>query len=111
MIDDELDACLLITRQLKRAGFIAEYSTSLVEGKSVLSSKLYDVLLLDINLKDGNGLTVLEENRVPAHTKVLVLSARKHLENEALEKGADCFLSKPFSMEELQETISQLAQQ
>ncbi|MGC1781812.1 MAG: response regulator transcription factor [Acidobacteriaceae bacterium] len=64
----------------------------------------YTLLLLDLNLPRRDGLEVLQAIRGTSDAAVLILTARNSLEERlrCLELGADDFLSKPFSLRELQ---------
>ena len=79
-----------------------------------------DLVILDIDLPDINGLDLLAEMRkIPdiAHTKVLVLtgltdSMEKNLSDESYKAklGVSCYLSKPFNTEDLKEKVKKLTQ-
>jgi DNA-binding response OmpR family regulator len=64
----------------------------------------YDCLIVDINLPDGSGFDLIKLIRQKSITSgIIIVSARNSLENriEGLEKGADNYLTKPFSLAEL----------
>jgi len=64
----------------------------------------YDIVLLDIMLPDGNGLSVLKEiHQMDPQPGVLVISAKNSLDDrlEGFELGADDYLTKPFHLSEL----------
>lgn len=79
------------------AGTIAEASDALVETH-------YDAVVLDLTLPDGDGLDLIAEWRASGlNEPVLILSARDGLNDriKGLDVGADDYLAKPFSLEEL----------
>ncbi len=68
------------------------------------AADLPDVVLLDLGLPDLDGLEVITALRAWSRVPVVVLSARQHGEDkvEALDAGADDYVTKPFAMNELQ---------
>ena len=84
------------------------YTVSLVgscsEARDALCETNYDVIVLDLGLPDGDGLDLLREWRGSGFNEpVLILSARDTVEDriKGLDIGADDYLPKPFSLEEL----------
>jgi DNA-binding response OmpR family regulator len=84
------------------------YTVSLVgscrEARTALCETAYDVIVLDLGLPDGDGLDLLREwRRSGFNEPVLILSARDTVEDriKGLDIGADDYLPKPFSLEEL----------
>ena len=84
------------------------YTTTLVpncrEARDALCETAYDVIILDLGLPDGDGLDLLREWRKSGFNEpVLILSARDAVEDRVrgLDVGADDYLAKPFSLEEL----------
>ena len=72
--------------------------------RDALAEDHFDVIVLDLGLPDGDGLTLLREWREAGFNEpVLVLTARATVEDRiaGLDGGADDYLSKPFSAEEL----------
>jgi len=81
--------------------------TRVLDGDAALSAwreAHYALLMLDLNLPCRDGMEVLQEVRAASDAAILVLTARNELEDRlrCLELGADDFLSKPFSLRELQ---------
>lgn len=72
--------------------------------RDALAETSFDVIVLDLNLPDGDGLTLLRQWRDNGFTEpVLILSARDTVQDRiaGLDVGADDYLQKPFSLEEL----------
>lgn len=64
----------------------------------------YDIILLDLNLPDGNGEDILKKIRnAPYQCPLIILTARSHVADKIyhLDLGADDYISKPFSFDEL----------
>ena len=68
-----------------------------------LSTHHYDIVLLDLGLPDKDGIEIIEQFRTFSMTPVIVISARSSDEDKikALDAGADDYITKPFSVEEL----------
>jgi len=84
------------------------YTVTLVptcrEARDALCETAYDAIILDLGLPDGDGLDLLQEwRRGGFNDPVLILSARDALQDRirGLDLGADDYLAKPFSIEEL----------
>ena len=73
------------------------------EAYSMITSQCPDVVLLDLGLPDMDGLHILKSVREWSSMPVLVVSARTHEKDkvEALELGADDYITKPFGTSEL----------
>ena len=77
-----------------------------VDGKSslkLLTSNKYDIVFIDLGLPDIDGIEVIRKFREFSTTPIIVISARSNDEDkiEALDAGADDFLTKPFNVDEL----------
>lgn len=73
------------------------------EGIALAYSHNPDIIILDLGLPDIDGLEVIEKIKQNLNIKIIVVSAREHERQkvEALDKGADDYLTKPFSTPEL----------
>jgi DNA-binding response OmpR family regulator len=80
-------------------------STTLTEARGILFDvgKEIDVILLDVNLSDGNGLSLLPEIHSRSNASVIVLSAKNTKEDiiRGLTQGGDDYISKPYDLDEL----------
>src|SRR5688500_7320728 len=104
VIEDEAQLARQISRALNRCGHIA---TPVFDGEEGLSAALADppdLVVLDLNLPRLDGITLLNRlRRADSTARVLILSARGEVESrvKGLKAGADDYLPKPFSLDEL----------
>jgi len=111
LIEDNDELSSLIDKQLQASGFSIDRVDCVEDAISVLDSRAYAAMILDLGLPDGDGLKILRHARSRQQPlPVLILSARGRLEDrvKGLEQGADDYLVKPFAFEELKARISAL---
>ena len=78
--------------------------STLAQARVALAEEQFDLLILDINLPDGSGLDLLRQVRSEGSATPVILLTANDLELDevtGLEAGADDYITKPFSMEEL----------
>lgn len=88
-----------------------DISTTLEDGIFLAESEAYDVIVLDWQLPDGEGISLTNSLRTNhIKTPILMLTARSQLEDKVigLNTGADDYLTKPFAMDELVARIKSL---
>jgi len=104
VVEDEQKVAQFIKRSLEDVEYSTKTVRTCAEANDSLADSPYDAIILDLGLPDGEGLTILKEWRANGFTEpVLILSARDavHDRVRGLNLGADDYLAKPFSMEEL----------
>jgi len=104
IVEDEQKVAQFIKRSLEEVDYSTKTVRTCAEAHDALADSPYDAIVLDLGLPDGEGLTVLKEWRANGFSEpVLILSARDavHDRVKGLNLGADDYLAKPFSMEEL----------
>lgn len=103
VIEDDRHISNFIAVSLKREAYKVTIAGSADEGLFLFSSNRPDVVLLDLGLPDRDGLEVIREIRGVADTPIIVVSARglEREKIEALDLGADDYITKPFFMGEL----------
>jgi DNA-binding response OmpR family regulator len=102
--EDDRKLGLFLQRVLAEEGFTVDHSTSGADALSQARSGVYDLLVLDWMLPDGDGLGVCRQLRREGSTlAILMLTARGELAERVLGlgAGADDYLVKPFDVEEL----------
>ena len=100
IVEDEIKLAAYIKRGLEGEGYAVDVAADGETGLWQASNELYDVIVLDIMLPKMNGYVVCRELREQGiWTPILMLTAKsgEYDEAEALDTGADDFLSKPFS--------------
>jgi two-component system phosphate regulon response regulator PhoB len=104
-IEDDWTVRTVLEHTLTSAGHEVEAVSGLAEGRDRLAAGRYDVVLLDLNLPDGNGLDLLWDIRREHGNAVSVLVLSGMRQETAvvrgLELGADDYVTKPFSPPEL----------
>ncbi len=111
VIEDEPDLLSLMGRAFERGGFVVDIASDLAQAAECLAIGRYDLLILDLNLPDGDGLSLLRQLRTRgSQLPVLVLTARDGVEDRVtgLDTGADDYLVKPFHITELNARIRAL---
>jgi len=104
IVEDERRIAELLSGALHHAGFVVDAVITLADAEVLLLSTVYDAVVLDLGLPDGDGLTLLAWlAQKPDKPPVLVLTARDAVEDRVagLDAGADDYLTKPFAMIEL----------
>ena len=103
VVDDEAPMRRYLTANLKARGYEVLTAEDGTEALKLLGEQIFDLVILDIMLPGPSGLEVLTALRQNLEVPVLVLSARGREGDkvEALDLGADDYLTKPFGVEEL----------
>jgi DNA-binding response OmpR family regulator len=106
IVEDDPDIAQLVARYLDKAGFVTERAVSGRDALHAIKAKAPDLVVLDLMLPHVDGLEVcrvLRANDATAGIPIIMLTARAE-ESErivGLELGADDYLAKPFSPNEL----------
>lgn len=104
IVEDEERIAAFVAKGLKAAGFTTHATNSGIEGTTLAVHGNFELVILDIGLPDIDGFEVLERIRGQGVTvPVIMLTARTSITDRVagLEGGADDYLPKPFSFEEL----------
>ena len=103
VVEDDKPVRTLITTTLKANGY--RFIEALTGEEAILQATSHnpDIILLDLGLPDMDGVEIILKIRSWSNVPIIVISARSEDSDkiEALDSGADDYLTKPFSVEEL----------
>lgn len=110
-VEDEDYIARVIKSSLEDAGYEVFRANSLVQGRVEAATRSPELLILDLGLPDGDGTDLIRTLRSYSSVPIIILSARSgdDAKVEALDLGADDYISKPFSMMELLARVRALA--
>ncbi|GAB7548048.1 MULTISPECIES: two-component system response regulator KdpE [unclassified Cupriavidus] len=103
LVEDEPHIRRFVREALQAEGCAVHEAETLKRGLIDAGTRQPDVVILDLGLPDGDGMTLIREMRTWTEVPVLVLSARSGEDDKiaALDAGADDYLTKPFGVGEL----------
>jgi two-component system response regulator AtoC len=108
IVDDEATARSFISEALSDAGFEAIEAGDLAEANKAIDKGTADIILLDVVLPDGSGLSLLDRTRLenPSPPVILITAfGEVDLAVEAMKKGAQDFLQKPLELDRLLQAV------
>ncbi len=101
IIDDDNYICEVLSQAIKKEGHDVSYALSATSGLQQLRESAFDIVFLDVQLPDGNGLSLLPHIRqLDSKPEVIIITANADLEGarEAIENGAWDYVNKPISI-------------
>jgi DNA-binding response OmpR family regulator len=105
IVEDEKALALEMNEFLSSEGYIVEHAWKKSSAEEKIFVNNYDFILLDLGLPDGDGFEVLKQlkNFKDRTDSVIILTARSEVDDriKGLDGGADDYLAKPFSLNEL----------
>src|SRR6185312_8355788 len=104
LADDDLDLATFLSKSLQSEGYSVHTALDEDSVISELQRQNYKLIILDLNFGQTDGLKLLEKLRAQGlETPVMVLSARNRVSDriQSLNLGADDYITKPFSFQEL----------
>jgi DNA-binding NtrC family response regulator len=111
IIEDEGDMCLLLNILLNGNDMELDHVKNLVAAEEYLQKEQPSVILLDNKLPDGFGVDFISyvKSKYPAIKIIMISGYDGAVKDVALENGADVYLEKPFTKDQLFQSISRLA--
>ena len=111
LVEDEMELAVSTIRFLKENNFNCTHKSTIKLALKEIKNNFFHAALLDLGLPDGDGLSLIKEiKNKNQETGVIIVSAKDMLNKkvEALELGADDYLTKPFFFPELNARIKSL---
>ena len=103
VVDDDAGIRTLLSRYLRREGYMVTAAGGSAEARKTLSGLTFDAIVLDVMMPGEDGVSLTRRLRERSNVPILLLTARDAPEDriEGLEAGADDYLAKPFEPREL----------
>ena len=110
IIDDDVELSELIRDMLEDKGHTVDIINSVEESYTYLMNNMPHLILLDVNLPDGDGFAICSELRKISNVPVIFASARTSEDDRVtgLDMGGDDYIPKPYSIKELYSRINAL---
>lgn len=112
VIDDDKELCALMKKCVEQENLVAVVAHGGIEGLRILEENrdTCSLIILDIMMPDLDGFQVLQQIRRTSNVPVLMLTAKSEEEDKVsgLRMGADDYLTKPFSINELMARVNSL---
>ncbi|GAA0817387.1 response regulator transcription factor [Colwellia asteriadis] len=106
LVEDQLNIARNVAEYMEAKGHVFDFAMQGQQGLALALSESYDLIILDLNLPVMDGLTVCEQLRLKSsrHIPILMLTARDTIDDKVsgFTAGADDYLTKPFSLQELE---------
>lgn len=103
IVEDDLDIMEVLSLYIENAGYSIYKATTIAQGQALIMKHEPDVIVLDVNLPDGNGFELAQIIRQQSNAILIFLTANDTLEHklEGFDVGADDYITKPFIPKEL----------
>ncbi|HTZ11308.1 MAG TPA: response regulator transcription factor [Candidatus Margulisiibacteriota bacterium] len=113
IIEDEPDTAKVVARRLTQGGFEVVVAVDAYEGVKLAHKERPDLIILDLMLPAGGGVSVLEKIRMSADirtTPVVVLTGSKNedYKQRIIDQGVEAYLEKPYEPDVLISTIQEI---
>ena len=109
VVEDQGEMCLILDLILSDRKFESEYVNNLLDADEYLQKNKPSLIFLDNKLPDGYGVDFISnvKKKYPK-IKIIMISGFGTARDVALENGADVFLEKPFSLDNVNQAIDQV---
>jgi two-component system, OmpR family, KDP operon response regulator KdpE len=103
IVEDDLQISQFLQSSLKANGYHTFFAPTIAGGKHLFNEHKPALIILDLNLPDGDGRDFIAHVRISSDIPILVLSARQSEQEkvDCFDLGADDYLAKPFGVNEL----------
>src|SRR4051794_8730611 len=110
IVEDDADSAQMMAALVGAQGFSAATARSLRDARRQMALQQPDLVLLDLRLPDGNGMSLLDDETLIGNSEVVLMTGHASLETsiQALRYGAADYLIKPVSAKQLQSILSRV---
>lgn len=107
IVDDEPQIIRVLRTALSTQGYNVRIAANGIEGADIAREWKPDLVITDVSMPEMNGVELCRELRAYSRVPIIVLSVRNNerMKIEALDAGADDYVTKPFSIQELQARV------
>lgn len=111
IVEDDTDSARMMAALVTSEGFSATTAPTLQEARAQLALRSPDLLLLDLHLPDGSGMTLLDEQDLIGRTEVVLMTGHASLDTsiQGLRYGVADYLIKPVSARQLRSILSRVS--
>ncbi|SNY94654.1 sigma-54-dependent transcriptional regulator [Flagellimonas pacifica] len=109
IIEDDTAFCQMLQKFLTRQGYGVSASFNLKEAREKLATDFFDIILCDVRLPEGDGISLLSKIKEKSpKTRVILMTGFAEVKTavQAMKKGAFDYISKPFTPESILEVIA-----
>ena len=109
VVEDQGEMCLILDLILSERKFESDYVNNLLDADEYIEKNKPSAIILDNKLPDGFGVDFITyvKKKYPK-TKIIMISGFATARDVALENGADVFLEKPFSLDNVNKALDQV---
>jgi len=109
VVEDQGEMCLILDLILSERKLESDYVNNLLDADEYLEKNKPSVIILDNKLPDGYGVDFIPyaKKKYPG-TKIIMISGFSTARDVAMENGADAFLEKPFSLDNVNQAIDKV---
>ncbi|PSL42975.1 DNA-binding response OmpR family regulator [Salsuginibacillus halophilus] len=107
VVEDDRDIALIVKEHLGDIGYQVTWASTGTEGLEEVSRRAFDLVLVDLMLPEMDGFDLCHHIRMKSSVPLLIISAKSSDKDKVkgLELGADDYLTKPFSLKELEARV------
>lgn len=108
LVEDDYEIARVICDHLRKQNYLVTWASTGKEGWEDFQQSSYDIVLADVMMPEMDGFTLCKTIRLRSEVPLLIISARNEQDSKimGLDLGADDYITKPFSLEELSARIS-----
>jgi DNA-binding response OmpR family regulator len=111
VVEDEMKISLFIVQTLKGMGHAIDTSLNGAEARTLFDQHEYDLVILDVMLPDDDGMKICRDFKMKkSTTPIMMLTTLSQVEDKVkgLDSGADDYMTKPFSVDEMSARVRAL---